>query len=198
MSVAEPVDYASATARASRSMTTASSATSCARSPPAAAPSASSPPRRRWRMCWRGSPTASSSPTAPATRARCPTQSRPSARPSPAGLPLFGICLGHQLMALAEGMEVYKMKVGHRGANQPVHQPRRPATSRSRRRTTASRSDDGLHHARGRARVDHRNLNDRTVEGLRSRGSPASRCSTTPRPAPARTTATTSSTSSSP
>merc|ERR1711969_296108 len=36
------------------------------------------------------------------------------------GTPVFGICLGHQLMALAEGLEVYKMKVGHRGANHPV------------------------------------------------------------------------------
>ena len=31
--------------------------------------------------------------------------------------PIFGICLGHQLLALAAGMEVFKMKVGHRGAN---------------------------------------------------------------------------------
>ncbi|MFB6247342.1 MAG: glutamine-hydrolyzing carbamoyl-phosphate synthase small subunit, partial [Salinibacter sp.] len=36
------------------------------------------------------------------------------------GLPIFGICLGHQLMALAQGLEVYKMYVGHRGANHPV------------------------------------------------------------------------------
>ena len=36
------------------------------------------------------------------------------------GKPLFGICLGHQLMALSEGIAVKKMFVGHRGANQPV------------------------------------------------------------------------------
>ena len=35
-------------------------------------------------------------------------------------LPIFGICLGHQLLALAEGLQSYKLKFGHRGANQPV------------------------------------------------------------------------------
>jgi len=35
-------------------------------------------------------------------------------------LPIFGICLGHQIISLAIGAETYKMKFGHRGANQPV------------------------------------------------------------------------------
>ena len=38
------------------------------------------------------------------------------------GVPLFGICLGHQLLALANGAETMKLKYGHRGANQPVKQ----------------------------------------------------------------------------
>ena len=36
------------------------------------------------------------------------------------GVPIFGICLGHQLMALANGYKTQKLKFGHRGANQPV------------------------------------------------------------------------------
>ena len=36
------------------------------------------------------------------------------------GLPIFGICLGHQLMALAQGFDTYKLKYGHRGINHPV------------------------------------------------------------------------------
>jgi carbamoyl-phosphate synthase small subunit len=36
------------------------------------------------------------------------------------GVPIFGICLGHQLMALASGFRTNKLKYGHRGANQPV------------------------------------------------------------------------------
>ena len=35
-------------------------------------------------------------------------------------IPIFGICLGHQLMALANGADTKKMKYGHRGANHPV------------------------------------------------------------------------------
>ena len=55
-------------------------------------------------------------------------------------VPVFGICLGHQILGLALGGTTYKLKFGHHGGNQPVHGPRRPARSRSPRRTTASRS----------------------------------------------------------
>jgi carbamoyl-phosphate synthase small subunit len=81
------------------------------------------------------------------------------------GRPLFGICLGHQLMALSEGMAVEKMKVGHRGANHPV----RNATT-GRVEITTQNHGFGVVEASlapDVAEVSHRNLNDGSVEGLR-------------------------------
>ena len=52
--------------------------------------------------------------------------------------PIFGICLGHQLCGLALGGKTFKLKFGHRGANQPVLEPAHATRSRSPRRTTAS------------------------------------------------------------
>ena len=53
--------------------------------------------------------------------------------------PVLGVCLGHQLLALATGRETFKLPFGHRGANHPVLDHRTNRSS-SRRRTTASRS----------------------------------------------------------
>ena len=80
------------------------------------------------------------------------------------GLPTFGICLGHQLLALAEGLEVYKMKVGHRGANHPVLNLTTGRVEISTQNHGFAVREAGLD---GVAEVDHRNLNDDTVEGLR-------------------------------
>ncbi|NNF59116.1 MAG: glutamine-hydrolyzing carbamoyl-phosphate synthase small subunit [Rhodothermaceae bacterium] len=80
------------------------------------------------------------------------------------GLPLFGICLGHQLMALAEGLEVYKMKVGHRGANHPVLNLDTGHVEITTQNHGFAVQEEGITDAI--ATVNHRNLNDQTVEGL--------------------------------
>ena len=83
------------------------------------------------------------------------------------GLPIFGICLGHQLMALAQGIDVFKMYVGHRGANQPV----RNLATGTVEVTTQNHgfSIDPSSVSKESAEISHINLNDQTVEGLRFR-----------------------------
>ena len=67
----------------------------------------------------RATPTASSSSPAPATRRRSTTSSTRSATLLERK-PVFGICLGHQLLSRAVGLETFKLPFGHRGANHPV------------------------------------------------------------------------------
>ena len=81
-------------------------------------------------------------------------------------LPIFGICLGHQLISLAYGARTYKLKFGHRGGNHPVKNlltGRVEITSQNHSYAVDERSlaDTGLE-------VTHRNLLDNTVEGVRS------------------------------
>ncbi len=80
--------------------------------------------------------------------------------------PVFGICLGHQIAALALGGSTFKLKFGHRGANQPVKEletGRVEITSQNHGfAVDPSRLDAGVE-------VSHVNLNDGTVEGLRHR-----------------------------
>ncbi|MFQ6673177.1 MAG: glutamine-hydrolyzing carbamoyl-phosphate synthase small subunit, partial [Fidelibacterota bacterium] len=78
--------------------------------------------------------------------------------------PLFGICLGHQLMALALGGKTYKLKFGHHGTNHPVkHVETGNVEITSQNHGFAVDADSLPEHAD----VTHWNLNDETVEGLR-------------------------------
>lgn len=84
-------------------------------------------------------------------------------------VPIFGICLGHQLLAAALGGETYKLPFGHHGGNHPVRNLATGAveiTSQNHNFCVADGSIPG-------ADITHINLNDHTVEGLRCRDLPA-------------------------
>lgn len=80
-------------------------------------------------------------------------------------LPIFGICLGHQLLTLALGGDTFKLKYGHRGGNQPVQDLQTEKvmiTSQNHGYAVAETSLAGTE-----LEITHRNLNDQTVEGTK-------------------------------
>jgi carbamoyl-phosphate synthase small subunit len=83
--------------------------------------------------------------------------------------PIFGICLGHQIMGLALGGKTYKLKFGHHGGNQPVMDLTTRKVEITAQNHGFAVDADSL---KGAAEVTHLNLNDSTVEGLAHRELP--------------------------
>ena len=85
-------------------------------------------------------------------------------------VPIFGICLGHQLLGIAAGGKTYKLKFGHRGGNHPV-------IDLSTRRVEITSHNHGFavdpeSLPSSRVEITHINLNDQTCEGLRLKDAP--------------------------
>lgn len=86
-------------------------------------------------------------------------------------LPIFGICLGHQLFALASGADTYKLKFGHRGANHPVKDLETGKVFFTSQNHGYAVKDESIELTQ--LKVTQRNLNDGTIEGLEHNVHPA-------------------------
>ena len=84
--------------------------------------------------------------------------------------PIFGICLGQQLLSLALGGDTYKLKFGHRGANHPVINKVTNKVEITSHNHGFAVDPDSLN--AGECEITHVNLNDGTLEGMRHRRYP--------------------------
>ena len=83
-------------------------------------------------------------------------------------IPMFGICLGHQILSIAHGYDTYKMKFGHHGGNQPVKSSITGLVEITAQNHNYSVPDSITEVAE----VTHVNLFDNTIEGVRYKGEP--------------------------
>ena len=87
----------------------------------------------------------------------------------PSGIAMFGICLGHQMIALASGAKTFKLKFGHRGANHPIQRLSDGAVEIASHNHGFAVDTDSLPE---HLELTHVNLNDQTCAGIRHRQYP--------------------------
>ncbi|MDR0932435.1 MAG: glutamine-hydrolyzing carbamoyl-phosphate synthase small subunit [Victivallales bacterium] len=85
-------------------------------------------------------------------------------------VPLFGICLGHQLFGIASGAECGRLKFGHHGCNHPVRNLLTGKVEITSQNHNFALKEDTLP---GTLEITHMNLNDNTIEGIRHKTEPA-------------------------
>lgn len=87
------------------------------------------------------------------------------------GKPVFGICLGHQLIALSQGLETFKMHHGHRGINHPILNIRSGLGEISSQNHGFAVTADSVNN-NPEVELTHKHLNDQTVAGIRLKNKP--------------------------